>query len=471
MENTTYSDELQHHGTKGMRWGIRRYQNKDGSLTPAGQKRYNKEVEKLKKETEKVKEAEKAAANRKKVQDKFDKLDAKKQKLEERKKALKGEDADVKKSKEEAGETLEQRRERLLKSTDPKELYKGKDDLTYQELSDRINRIDLESKLQSRIPQEEHKTAADYMDGLKKNLDSATNLYKSVDNAYSTVANSAIGKMVAKQLGIETPKKGFNPEEFIKKVRNNEATAQEIETGSKALKNLETIEQDVNRRANKAKNDADFARKQAEAEKEARAAEARKKEAQKQVDEYNKRWRKGESDDKVGEPDTGTYRKKGDDIPDNKTATGKGSKTKRVAIEQVDRFEGTGQDVTGEGTSRYRGKNNDTVIDAEEGVDYRYVDMNSSTATSAIANVSNTAAYDMGRRVAGLLGTSDNTKNSESSNSRTSQSEDYSERLRRAADALDKAAKKSSEAASRTSEYDDYVQELLKRNKDRLDGK
>lgn len=38
---------LKHHGTKGMRWGVRRFQNKDGSLTPAGQKRYNRDTRDL----------------------------------------------------------------------------------------------------------------------------------------------------------------------------------------------------------------------------------------------------------------------------------------------------------------------------------------------------------------------------------------------------------------------------------------
>ena len=31
---------LQHFGVKGMKWGVRRYQNKDGTLTPNGKKRY-----------------------------------------------------------------------------------------------------------------------------------------------------------------------------------------------------------------------------------------------------------------------------------------------------------------------------------------------------------------------------------------------------------------------------------------------
>lgn len=37
---------LEHFGVKGMRWGVRRYENKDGSLTEAGKRRYGKRLAK-----------------------------------------------------------------------------------------------------------------------------------------------------------------------------------------------------------------------------------------------------------------------------------------------------------------------------------------------------------------------------------------------------------------------------------------
>lgn len=78
--------ELYHHGTKGMRWGIRRYQNKDGSLTPAGKKRYKSTEEELK-------AREKVIKNKERVRAMQAKQEAKKAELDAREKALEPEKA------------------------------------------------------------------------------------------------------------------------------------------------------------------------------------------------------------------------------------------------------------------------------------------------------------------------------------------------------------------------------------------
>lgn len=40
-------DELMHYGVKGMKWGIRRYQNADGSLTDVGKRRIKKKQDSI----------------------------------------------------------------------------------------------------------------------------------------------------------------------------------------------------------------------------------------------------------------------------------------------------------------------------------------------------------------------------------------------------------------------------------------
>ena len=71
-----YSSELYHYGIKGQKWGVRRFQNEDGSLTNAGKVRYSndssldkKGARKAKREAARKERQERRANRKQKIQD------------------------------------------------------------------------------------------------------------------------------------------------------------------------------------------------------------------------------------------------------------------------------------------------------------------------------------------------------------------------------------------------------------------
>ena len=56
MDMLVSGDELRHHGIKGQRWGVRRFQEEDGSLTPAGKERYADDLDSNKKQIQNEKQ-------------------------------------------------------------------------------------------------------------------------------------------------------------------------------------------------------------------------------------------------------------------------------------------------------------------------------------------------------------------------------------------------------------------------------
>lgn len=205
MENK----ELTHWGIKGMKWGIRRFQNKDGSLTAAGKKRRK-------------------------------------------------EDDDKKE------ETVEERRSRLLKSTNAKELYENRHLLTTAELNERLNRMDTERRL-SEV------AARNKRSGMEM-VDKALKIGRKINEIYE-FTNTPVMKALKKKLGLEEVEERLglekayklkdklsdkqlqevlrrtNTERAMKKILDDDAAARDKRAAEKAAKDAENQKAEANKEA------------------------------------------------------------------------------------------------------------------------------------------------------------------------------------------------------------------------------
>lgn len=262
--------ELTHWGIKGMKWGIRRFQNKDGSLTDAGGKRYNgSDYQPRKSLGQKISDYKKASA--------------KKKQLEKARAAR----AEKKRAEEEAKAKAEQRK---------KDVESGKikaKDMTSDELRDRINRLNDEKRYKQLMEETGHNSAIEtYGKQFAK---------KMWDQAIVPAATEA-GKELVKKVILDASKKDTPAEEFdLDKMwkKRNKLTTQQIMDMNKRLTAEDSIKKKIDER--KAAEDAE-----------------KQEQAMKDYEAYQEKERSSREDQRSN---IGEASKTGNDIPNRKEYT------------------------------------------------------------------------------------------------------------------------------------------------------
>lgn len=183
-------NSLTHHGILGMKWGRRRYQNKDGSLTAAGKKRY-------------------------------------------------GDDND---DPEEAKKAYEEGKQRAIRSGSATEVLKYKGDLTRQEMDSVIARLNWEQSMKS-ISDKELAVGKSTSEKFFERMGKATDYAQTTAKAYNMVANvlnafgGANGKTLPKiELDIKSGNKDLRKKEAAARKKEEEAAAKKAKAEADAAK-------------------------------------------------------------------------------------------------------------------------------------------------------------------------------------------------------------------------------------------
>lgn len=202
-------DYMAHYGTPGMKWGRRRFQNKDGSLTEAGKRRYARYPDGRfapsgTGSTTMGGSLSRATAN------------------------ISVEESDADK------------RARLLRSSDPIELYNNRHLLSSSEINERINRINTETRL-SEIAASYQKANSPAAKG-KKIVDTMISTANTATKIYS-IWNSDAGKAARKFMGLKVPGKNDNFTRIADKFKD--APTSEILEAAQRLEYLRRYERSL----------------------------------------------------------------------------------------------------------------------------------------------------------------------------------------------------------------------------------
>ena len=182
----TYERNVQfmHYGVKGMKWGIRRYQNPDGSLTPLGRTRIGGKAVKTYNKAVKAEMKGNTAKAEKKMQ-KFEKIDKK----------LSNPKAD------QLAEQIE--RQSFYSQKHSKDASK----LSYDEISERIGRLKTENDYKKLMNSRQN---PDVELGKEAAKSTAIKIGKTTAGAIGTSLAVYYGtRAISKAFGIEVPKPNF----------------------------------------------------------------------------------------------------------------------------------------------------------------------------------------------------------------------------------------------------------------------